>query len=102
MYEAQMRIPANFFNEMTYSVFPTLTVAREGEGRRQYVLMTDPLSFIAYPPDATLADKGGQKSARAAGFVAPIFKWKFDRLDAPKDAQSDGEPQELETDVTQL
>ena len=100
MYEAQMRIHPHFFNEMTYSVFPTLTVAREGEGRRQYVLMIDPLSFIAYSPEATLADKGGEKSARAAGFVAPVFRWRFDRLDSPKEPQPAAQPEEPETDVT--
>jgi len=84
MWEALMRLPARFFNEMTYNVIPSLTVAREGEDRRQYVLMGEPLSFIVYAPDATTPGK--DKGVRS-GYLTPQFRWKFERLDEqPADA----------------
>ncbi|MBI3049025.1 MAG: ATP-binding cassette domain-containing protein [Acidobacteria bacterium] len=78
MWEALMRLPHRFFNEMTYSVVPSLTVAREGEGRRQYVLMGEPLSFIVYAPDGT---ERREKDVRASGYLTPQFRWKFQRVD---------------------
>ena len=92
MYEALMRLPARFFNEMTYSVVPSLTVAREGEDRRQYVLMGEPLSFIVYAPDATTPERK-DKGVRS-GYLTPQFRWKFQRLDeqAAETPQGDTAP----------
>lgn len=89
MWEAVLRLPHHFFNEMTYSVVPSLTVAREGEGRRPYVLMAEPLSFIVYAPGA--AERSG-KEVRASGYFTPRFQWKFQWLDEP--------PNEEKADVT--
>jgi hypothetical protein len=92
MWESNMRLPAHFFNEMTYSVIPSLTVAREGEGRRQYVVMAEPLSFIVFAPDATQALRG-EKTLRSSGFLAPLFRWKFQWLgEQPQKAERDGTP----------
>ena len=88
-YEALMRLPARFFNEMTYSVIPSLTISRQGEGRRQYVLMGEPFSFIVFAPDATTPDPKG-KGVRS-GFLTPSFRWKFQRVDE--------QPEKPETDV---
>ena len=97
MWEGHMRLPAHFFNEMTYSVLPSLTVAREGEGRRQYVLMAEPLSFIVYAPDADAMEaRRGEKSVRASGFLAPLFRWKFQWLGEQAPAV------EGESDVTRV
>jgi lipopolysaccharide transport system ATP-binding protein len=78
MWEGLMRIPHRFFNEMAYSVVPSLTVAREGEGRRQYVLMAEPLSFIVYAPDGT---ERREKDVRASGYLTPQFRWRFQQVD---------------------
>ncbi|MBI2189902.1 MAG: ATP-binding cassette domain-containing protein [Acidobacteria bacterium] len=78
MWEALMRLPHRFFNEMTYSVVPSLTVAREGDGRRQYVLMGEPLSFIVYAPDGT---ERKEKEMRPSGYLTPQFRWRFQRVD---------------------
>jgi len=78
MWEALMRLPHRFFNEMTYSVVPSLTVAREGEGRRQYVIMGEPLSFIVYAPDGKARR---EKDVRASGYLTPQFRWRFQRPD---------------------
>ena len=84
MWEAVMRLPHRFFNEMTYSVVASLTVAREGEGRRQSVLMAEPLTFIVYGTDGT---ERSQKERRASGFFTPRFQWKFEWLDAPPEVE---------------
>jgi len=90
MWESNMRLPAHFFNEMTYSVIPSLTVAREGEGRRQYVVMAEPLSFIVFAPDAAQALRG-EKTLRASGVLAPLFRWKFQWLgEQPQEEERDG------------
>ena len=87
-WEALMRLPARFYNQMTYNVVPSLTVAREGEGRREYVLMGEPLSFIVYAPDAAPEHK--EKDVRAAGFLTPSFRWRFQSLDGqPEGAKAD-------------
>ena len=78
MWEALMRLPHRFFNEMTYSVVPSLTVAREGEGRRQYVAMAEPLTFIVYAPDGS---ERREKGVRASGYLTPQFRWRFQQLD---------------------
>ena len=78
MSQALMRLPHQFFNEMTYSVVPSLTVAREGDGRRQYVLMGEPLSFIVYAPDGT---ERKEKDMRPSGYLTPKFRWRFQRVD---------------------
>jgi ABC-type polysaccharide/polyol phosphate transport system ATPase subunit len=78
MWEALMRLPHKFFNEMTYSVVPSLTVAREGDGRRQYVLMGEPLSFIVYAPDGT---ERRDKEMRPSGYLTPQFRWRFQPVD---------------------
>lgn len=78
MWEALMRLPHKFFNEMTYSVVPSLTVAREGDGRRQYVLMGEPLSFIVYAPDGT---ERREKEMRPSGYLTPQFRWRFQPVD---------------------
>jgi lipopolysaccharide transport system ATP-binding protein len=100
MWEAHMRLPAHFFNEMTYSVLPSLTVAREGEGRRQYVLLTEPLSFIVCAPDADAMEaRRGEKSVCASGFLAPLFRWKFQWL-GTREAGEQAQQAEGESDVT--
>jgi lipopolysaccharide transport system ATP-binding protein len=87
MWEALMRLPADFFNEMTYSVVPSLTVSREGDGRRQYTLMGEPLSFIVYSKDGAPArDRIEKKGVQARGFLTPRFRWKFQQLvDQPEE-----------------
>jgi lipopolysaccharide transport system ATP-binding protein len=100
MWEGHMRLPAHFFNEMTYSVLPSLTVAREGEGRRQNVLMAEPLSFIVCAPDADVMEaRRGEKSVRASGFLAPLFRWKFQWL-REREAGDQAQQAEGESDVT--
>jgi lipopolysaccharide transport system ATP-binding protein len=76
MWEGLMRLPAQFFNEMTYSVMPSLTVSREGEGRRQYVLMAEPISFMVYGPDGPVPEPK-DKRLRTSGYLTPKFRWKF-------------------------
>ena len=78
MWEALMRLPHRFFNEMTYTVMPSLTVAREGEGRRQYVLMGEPFSFMVYAPDGA---ERREADVRTSGYLMPQFRWKFQRLE---------------------
>jgi ABC-type polysaccharide/polyol phosphate transport system ATPase subunit len=86
MWEASMRLPAAFFNEMTYSVIPSLALTRPGDDPRQprihhaYTLMADPLSFIVYGPGGAAAAE--KKGARPVGFLSPSFKFNFQRLDA--------------------
>ena len=85
VWEATMRLPAFFFNEMTYSVIPSLTVARRGDEpgvpRAQgYTAVSEPLSFIVYGPGGAPVERS-EKSQRPSGFLAPIFKWTFQRLD---------------------
>ena len=87
MWEATMRLPSFFFNEMTYSVVPSLTVARPGDDPsrprdRGYTVVGEPLSFIVYGPGGPGADRS-DKAPRKSGVLAPIFKWKFQRLDDP-------------------
>jgi len=85
-WEALMRLPHRFFNEMTYSVVPSLTVAREGDGRRQYVLMGEPLSFIVYAPDGT---ERKEKDFRPSGYLTPQFRWRFQPVeDKPEGAKA--------------
>ena len=84
MWEAVMRLPHRFFNEMSYSAVASLTVAREGEGRRPYVLMGEPLSFIVYAQDAS---ERSEKQIRASGFFTPRFQWKFQWLDEPPEEE---------------
>ena len=88
MWEAAMRLPAKFFNEMTYSVVPSLTVAREGEGRRQFVLMAEALSFIVYAPDGS---GRREKDVRASGFLTPQFRWKLQKIDEQPQPQAEAD-----------
>jgi hypothetical protein len=85
MWEASMRLPAFFFNEMTYSVIPSLGLTRPGDDPRQprehhaYTVMADPLSFIVYGKTGKPVNPD-KKSARQSGFLAPSFKFSFQRL----------------------
>jgi lipopolysaccharide transport system ATP-binding protein len=93
MWEATMRLPAHFYNEMTYSVVPSLTVARQGAESdtpgRSYSLMAEPLTFMVYGPDGS-APARGDKGLRSSGLLAPVFKWRFQHLeDQPAPAETD-------------
>ena len=90
MWEAQMRLPPNFLSETTYSVVPSLTVAREEDGRRNVLVMPEALSFIVYAPDAEKSAARSEKE-KSSGLLAPRFRWKFQRLEE--------QPAEPETDV---
>ncbi len=86
MWEGLMRLPARFFNEMTYSVIPLLTVAREGEGRRAYTLMAEPLSFIVYAPEVKTLERK-ERGVRYTGFLTPQFRWRFQQPEEQKDKE---------------
>jgi energy-coupling factor transporter ATP-binding protein EcfA2 len=84
MWEAVLRLPRKLFHEMTYSAVPSLTVAREGEDRRAYVLMGKPISFIVYGPGGP--QRTG-KDVRTTGYLRPWFHWKFEWLDKPAEEE---------------
>jgi ABC-type polysaccharide/polyol phosphate transport system ATPase subunit len=76
IYEAAVKIPANFLSGMTYNVSISLVVGRDNEGGKAYPLtMYNALSFLAY----TLEDVGNpiDRSGRLqkTGLLAPQLDW---------------------------
>ena len=82
-----MRVPRKLFNEMNYSAVPSLTVAREGEGRRPFVLMGNPITFVVSAPGGP-PRAGTGKDVRASGYIRPWFQWKFEWLDKPAEEET--------------
>ena len=96
-----MRLPGFFFNETSYCIVPSLQVTRPGENPQQprekgaFTLMGEPVSFIVYGTGegATAAMARADNGARRPGFLAPSFKFSFDRIAeevAPADASVTG------------
>jgi ABC-type polysaccharide/polyol phosphate transport system ATPase subunit len=101
MWEATMRLPGFFFNETSYSIVPSLQVTRPGENPQQprekgaFTLMGEPVSFIVYGTQegATAAMARADNGARRPGFLAPSFKFSFERAAqaaAPAEADAAG------------
>jgi lipopolysaccharide transport system ATP-binding protein len=89
IWEAIMRLPSNFFSETTYTVIPSLTVAKEEGGRQTTLVTPDALSFIVYAPEGTPSQK--QRDSRTSGLISPQFRWMFHRLGSPSEDKEDKE-----------
>ena len=75
VYEAFMKVPADFLSDMNYTAGVTLVIERDG---KDYILVNySALSFMAYSSDK-------EKVARAhlEGLISPKFEWKVEKVDA--------------------
>jgi hypothetical protein len=86
IYEALVRIPANFLSGSTYNVSVSLMVGRESDGGKAYPLaIYNALSFLAYTREDTSTPTSRYGKLQRTGLLAPQLEWTI-REDA--DARS--------------
>lgn len=94
IWEGVMRLPPLFFSELTYSIIPSMTVARPGDNPRVprvrgYTVIGEPLSFIVYGPEGPPAERSDKGPRQHTGLLSPVFKWRWglveERVAAPTD-----------------
>ena len=71
VYEAAVRVPANFLAETNYNLAVSITVSKN-EGREYTLVNYNALSFLAYRSEARDPESDNQ-----AGLLAPQFDWKY-------------------------
>ena len=71
VYEAAVRVPANFLAETNYNLTVSITVSKR-EGREYTLVNYNALSFLAYRREARDPESSDQ-----AGLLAPQFDWKY-------------------------
>ena len=100
IWEGMMRMPPLFFSELTYSLIPSMTVARPGDDPkvprvRGYTVIGEPLSFIVYGPEGPPTEQSDKGPRKQVGVLSPVFKWRWalveERVAAPTE---DVEPAE--------
>jgi lipopolysaccharide transport system ATP-binding protein len=87
MWEGMMRLPGFFFSELTYSVVPSMTVARPGDDPkvprpRGYTVIGEPLTFIVYGPDGPAPERPEKGPRVHTGILSPVWKWRWSLVEA--------------------
>ena len=75
IYDAFMKIPANFLSDVSYTAGVSLVIVRRG---KEYVLVNyAALSFMAYS-----SDKAKIGRTQRVGLISPRLEWSVEQVEA--------------------